>query len=113
MKLFAEYPFAVFFLALIILLFIIIIAKRAFDSWQESTESASIKAEVDKFRIEMFGDNPEKELTDSEKTSLELREYYTLSKRQAKTTFSSAMLACYVGCMSSNQSGLGTVKVKS
>ena len=97
MNLPTEHPFVAFFLALIILLAILILAKRAFDTWQESTESASIKAEVDKFRTEMFGDNPEKDLTDSEKTSLELREYYTLSKRQAKTTFSSAMLACYVG----------------
>ena len=97
MNLLAEHPFIVFFFVLVILLVITILAKRAFDAWQESTETASIKAEVDRFRTEMFGDNPEKKLTDSEKTSLELREYYTLSKRQAKTTFSSAMLACYVG----------------
>lgn len=92
-------PFLVFFLFLIVCLILIIVAKNWFDNWAQSSESAAIRSEGEKFMTEFWGvaDPKNYEPSPTEKTELELREYYTISKRQAKRTFSSAMLACYLG----------------
>lgn len=92
-------PFLLFFLFLIICLILMIVAKNWFDNWAQSSESAAIRSEGEKFMTEFWGvaDPKNYEPTPTEKTELELREYYTISKRQAKRTFSSAMLACYLG----------------
>lgn len=92
-------PFIIFVLALIPCLVLVIVAKNWFDNWAQSSESEAVKADAQKFMKEFWGiKDPENyDPSPSEKTELELREYYTISKRQAKRTFSSAMLACYLG----------------
>lgn len=81
-----------------VLFICITVIKKFVDDWSESQESKSIRSDMENFRQELMGKaRAEEEPSDSEKTALELREYYEISKRQAKRSFSSAMLACYFG----------------
>ncbi len=99
MEIFASHPFLTFFIILIIVFICLVIGKDRFDNWSQSSESEAVKSDIDKFKTEVWGiaDANDHDPTSLEKSALELREYYTISKRQAKRTFNSAMVACYLG----------------
>lgn len=70
------------------------IAKREYDKIDEKKEEASVKAAIEAVNISSENDNI---LALMLKNVKELREYYVISKQQARKSFSAALFICFFG----------------
>lgn len=86
---------------------VILALKTIFDHWSQSAEAKEIKADFEAnlqgFIAKLKGTASEDKTADTDTLSqmeqniTELREYYVISKKQCRITFSAAMMACILG----------------
>jgi Sec-independent protein translocase protein TatA len=93
-------------ITIVVIVVVILLAKAAADWWSTTNEAKEVRKDVDS-ALERFkqqraeakkaASETEDALTQMERNIAELREYYVISKRQARKSFSAALLACILG----------------
>lgn len=85
---------------IILLMILLLVIKHYYDRYAGNVEDAEVQKSLEKIKQKVTGEDPNVNQDVLEKMNRnisQMEDYYTVTKRQARQTYSAAMIACILG----------------